>query len=78
MKWTTSDFPTMLFFFMFFILTSMNYYKALDMYVSMSFFSNEYNQWFSERVAAQLGSGKLPPDLKISLKFLDIKPLHAN
>ena len=50
----------------------------LQTYLSKSFLSNEYNQWFSERVAAQLGSGKLPSDVKIYLKLLDIKSLHAN
>ena len=57
-----------------------NKFQPLDISVNKSsknFLCNLYNQWFSGRVAAQLAAGKLPGDVKVSLKMLDLKPLHA-
>ena len=61
-------------------LNMTNKFQPLDISVnksSKSFLSNQYNQWFSDKVVTQLANGKLPCDVKISSKLLDIKPLHA-
>ena len=48
-----------------------NRFQPLDISankLSKSFLSTEYNQWFSDKAAAQLTSGKQPSDVKVSLK----------
>ena len=41
------------------------------------FVSNRFNKWYAERVSRQLTNGKLPGDVKVSLKLSNLKPLHA-
>ena len=57
-----------------------NKFQPLDLTVNKpakSFMRNKFNTWFSEEVAKQLRKGKSPADVKVSLKLLDIKDLHA-
>ena len=48
-----------------------NVFQPLEISVNRSaknFLTNQYNQWFSERVAAQLSRGKEPCDVKDSFE----------
>ena len=57
-----------------------NWFQPLDLSVNKpakSFISNKYNEWFSNEVTAQIVNGVDPPNIKVSMKLSDLKPLHA-
>ena len=51
------------------ILASINQQKK--------FISNKLNAWYADRVSKQLSNGVAPYDVKVPLKFSDLKPLHV-
>ena len=54
--------------------------QPLDLTINQKgkkFVSNRFNKWYAERVSRQLTNGKLPGDVKVSLKLSNLKPLHA-
>ena len=54
--------------------------QPLDLTINQKakkFVSNRFNKWYAKRVSRQLTNGKLPGDVKVSLKLSNLKPLHA-
>ena len=54
--------------------------QPLDLTINQKakrFVSNQFNKLYAERVSRQLTNGKLPGDIKVSLKLNDLKPLYA-
>ena len=44
---------------------------------SKSFLSDKYQTWYAEEVAEQLRRGVAPHDVKVDVRLLAVKPLHA-
>ena len=53
-----------------------NKFQSLDITVK-SFIKDNYNMWYTERVAKQLNEGKAPADVEVSSNLSEIKLLHA-
>ena len=57
-----------------------NKFQPLDLSVNKSAKSSitsKFNTWYAEQVTEQLTRGIAAPDIKVSLKLNDMKPLHA-
>ena len=58
----------------------MNKFQSLDISINQSAktsISNKFNAWYSNKVSKRFSNGVAPGDVKVSLKFSDLKPLHA-
>ena len=57
-----------------------NEFQPLDLTINQKakkFVSNQFNKWYAEKVNGQLTNGKSPGDVKTSMKFSNLKPLHG-
>ena len=55
-------------------------FQALDLNLnkySKCFLSDKYQTWYIDQVAAQLGWGVAPHDVKVDVRLLVVKQLHA-
>ena len=57
-----------------------NLFQLLDLSANKSpkcFLSDKFQTWYADQVAARVGRGVVPHDVKVDVQLLVVKPLHA-